>query len=258
VYDDFPIADESPDARCSVAIGIKVAKEDHFGHSSFIQRRAAYWGNREETLREAKFSLRAGLRDLSAYLRQDRPHLAHVRYQFEGVMKRVVSAPADAAAVKCELAGEVLRSFGGLRFAATGWSMLPTIWPGDTLVVERAGADQLQVGEVALVGRDGRLCAHRVVSRAKAYGRLHWVTQGDAMPVPDRPITETELLGRVAYLVRAGKRIPMRAELSVIEHLIAKMVRRSFLAARVFVYLHDRVRNSGKSGLKESNLPCQG
>src|ERR1700730_14960704 len=71
VYDDFPIADESPDARCAVAVGIKVAKEDHFGHSSFIQRRAAYWGNREETLREAEFSLRAGLRDLSAYLRQD-------------------------------------------------------------------------------------------------------------------------------------------------------------------------------------------
>ena len=173
-------------------------------------------------------------------------------------MKRVVSAPADSAAMKCELAGEVLRSFGGLRFAATGWSMLPTIWPGDTLVVERAGADQLQVGEVALVGRDGRLCAHRVVSRAKASGRLHWVTQGDAMPAPDRPVTETELMGRVAYLIRAGKCISLPAKLNLIEQLIAKTVRRSFLAARALVYLHRTVGIAEKSGPKESVLPCQG
>ena len=81
-------------------------------------------------------------------------------------MIQVDSAPAEtAAAVKCDLASEVLRSFGTLRFAATGWSMLPTIWPGDTLVVERINLDQIQVGEVVLVGRDSRLCAHRLVSQ---------------------------------------------------------------------------------------------
>jgi hypothetical protein len=179
-----------------------------------------------------------------------------MRQQFEGVMNQSVSAPADnAAAVKCDLAGEVLRCFGSLRFAATGWSMLPGIWPGDTLVVKRVSSDQVDIGNVVLVGRDARLCAHRVVSRAEASGRPQWVTQGDAMPAPDRPVTETELLGRVAYLIRAGKRIPVRAELSVIEQLIAKMVRRSFFVARVFVYLHGMVRNSGP---KESILPCQG
>jgi hypothetical protein len=174
-------------------------------------------------------------------------------------MRRGVSAPADnAAAVKCDLAGEVLRAFGNLRFRAMGWSMLPTVWPGDALVVKRVSSDQVDIGDVVLVGRDARLCAHRVVSRVEASGHLHWMTQGDAMPAPDRPVTATELLGRVAYLVRAGKRIPVRAELSVIEHLIAKTVRRSFLAARALVYLHGMVRNSGKSGLQDSIFPCQG
>jgi hypothetical protein len=192
-------------------------------------------------------------------------------------MTQAVSAPVDAAAVKCELAGEVLRSFGSLRFAATGWSMLPTIWPGDTLVVERAGGDQVRVGEVVLVGRDGRLCAHRIVSRAKDSGNLHGIpyliTQGDAMPAPDRPVMESELLGRVSYLMRAGKRIAVPAELSVAARLTAKIVRRSFLAARGLVYLNRVYLNrvylnrvylrrmvpiSGKSGPKELVSPCRG
>jgi hypothetical protein len=189
-------------------------------------------------------------------------------------MRQGDSAPADpAAAVKCDLAGEVLRTFGSLRFAATGWSMLPTIWPGDMLVVERVGCDEVGIGNVVLVGRDGRLCAHRVVSRA-ASGSTHgatclttrFITQGDAMPAPDRPVTESELLGRVDHLIRAGKRIEVRTKLSVVERVIAKIIRRSFFAARALVYLHRivnlfrivLVRTSENSDPRESVLPCQG
>jgi signal peptidase I len=162
--------------------------------------------------------------------------------------------PADiAAAVKCDLAAEVLRSFGSLRFRATGWSMLPAIWPGDTLVAERVRWDQVQVGEVVLVGRDGRLCAHRVVSRAESFGSTHWTTQGDAMPAPDRPVIETELLGRVSHLLRAGNWIAVPAELSVVAKLMAIIVRRCIPAARALVCLRRMVQAS-----EESVLPCQG
>jgi signal peptidase I len=178
-------------------------------------------------------------------------------------MRQGDSAPADpAAAVKCDLSGEVLRTFGSLRFGATGWSMLPSIWPGDTLVVERAGADQLQVGEVALVGREDRLCAHRVVSWAEDAGNpcgiTYLITQGDAMPAPDRPVAADEVLGRVAYVIRAGKCISVPTNLNLGEQLVARIIRRSFLAARALVYLHRTVGIAEKSGPKESVLPCQG
>jgi hypothetical protein len=162
-------------------------------------------------------------------------------------------APEIAAAVKCDLAAEVLRSFGSLRFRATGWSMLPAIWPGDTLVVERVGSDQARVGEVVLVGRDGRLCAHRVVSRAERFGSPQWTTQGDAMPAPDRVVIEAELLGRVSHLIRGGNCIAVAAEFSVVAKLMAKIVRRSVPAARALVYLHRMAQ-----ALEESVLPCQG
>ncbi len=169
-------------------------------------------------------------------------------------MKQSVCRTADTgAAVKCALAVEVLRSFGTLRFAATGWSMLPTVWPGETLVVERVEPDQVRVGDVVLVGREGGLCAHRVVAKAGELGDVRIITQGDAMPAPDQPVIESELLGRVTYLIRAGKCVPVPAELSVVESLTAKIVRRSVPAARALVYLQRRLHAA-----EEAVLPCQG
>jgi len=174
-------------------------------------------------------------------------------------MRRVDIIPAETAtAVKCELAGEVLRSFGNLRFAATGWSMLPTIWPGDTLVVDRVGSDQVHVGDVVLVGREGRLCAHRVVSKVEDSGNRCWITQGDSMALPDQPVKEDELLGRVAYMIRAGRLVAVPAELSVVERLTAGIAQRSAPATRALVYLHRMIQAPEKLASEKSVLPCQG
>jgi signal peptidase I len=166
---------------------------------------------------------------------------------------RQIESSEVGSALKCELAAEVLRSFGTLRFAATGWSMLPCVWPGETLVVERVQPDQVRIGQLVLFGREGRLCAHRVIGTQDDPQNPQWITQGDALPVPDRPVAREELLGRVAYLIRAGKRIEVPIGLNVIERLTARIIRRSFFAARVLVYLR-RVFQAPK----ESVLPCQG
>ena len=162
------------------------------------------------------------------------------------------TASDTATAVKCGLAGEVLRSFGSLRFVATGWSMLPAVWPGDTLIVDRISPEQVRVGDVVLIGRAGRLCAHRVVSTPADSGTTHWMTRGDAMTAPDRPAIESELLGRVSYLIRDGRLVAVGAELSVVERLLAKIIRRSTPAARALVYLQGRVQPP-----KESVITCQ-
>ncbi|MCU1302099.1 MAG: Peptidase conserved region [Candidatus Sulfotelmatobacter sp.] len=159
----------------------------------------------------------------------------------------------NVLAAKCELAGEILRSFGSFRFTATGWSMLPALWTGDTLIVERINPDQYQVGDIALVGRRGTLCAHRVVCLPENNGGRFWITQGDAIPAPDRPVLEAELLGRVTQLIRSGKSISVSANLRGIKKLLAQVVRRSAFAARVFVYVASKVRAQ-----REAILPCQG
>jgi signal peptidase I len=160
-------------------------------------------------------------------------------------MSQAPGLTADATtALKCDLASEVLRSFGSLRLPATGWSMLPAVWPGDTLVVERVDPEQVRVGEVVLVAREGRFCAHRVVSAVGDGETRAWITQGDSLSAPDRPVLENELLGRITYLIRAGKLIAVPAKLGIVETVVAKIVRRSVPAARALVYLHRMVQTS--------------
>ena len=77
------------------------------------------------------------------------------------------------------------------------------------------------------------------------------------MSAPDRPVSESELLGRVTSVIRAGKEIALPAELSVAAKLIAKIIRRSVLAARALVYLHDVIRESKGIGSSVPGLATQ-
>src|SRR5215472_14820968 len=118
-------------------------------------------------------------------------------------MNAVDIVGGESHRLKCELAAEVLRSSGTLRLRVTGWSMLPTVWPGDTLIVDRVNCAQVAEGEIVLFGRDRRLFAHRVVKNQS----VAMVTRGDAMPTADSPVHKNEFLGRVHSIVRNGKSI---------------------------------------------------
>ncbi len=139
----------------------------------------------------------------------------------------------DAHLLKCEMAGEVLRMNGKLRLQATGWSMLPAVRPGDTLVVDRIAPDQVGKGDIVLFQRDRRLFAHRVTDASQQIS-----TQGDSMPQADAPLQNDEVLGRVAFLVRNGRLIVPRRKPSISERIVATLVRRSKTAARVIVGIH--------------------
>jgi signal peptidase I len=67
------------------------------------------------------------------------------------------------AKLGCELAEEVVRSFGRLRLRVVGASMLPAVWPGDLLSVRSDDAAEVQPGDIVVFRREERLVAHRVV-----------------------------------------------------------------------------------------------
>jgi len=138
-----------------------------------------------------------------------------------------------ADALRCEMAGEVLRSFGRLRLKVLGWSMLPAIWPGDIVELERASGSELGKGQIILFRRDRRLFVHRIL---KADGSTI-VTRGDAMPHPDPVVSDQELLGRVTSIERDGKWIQPSTMPSFAERLVAEFMRDSDFAARVIAGL---------------------
>ena len=144
----------------------------------------------------------------------------------------------ESHALKCEMAAEVLRSSGALQLRVTGWSMLPTVWPGDTLIVERVNFAEVAKGDIILFGRGRRLFAHRVVKNHSST----MVTRGDSMPASDSPVSENEFLGRVSSIVRNGKCTELRRSLHARERAIASLVQRSEIAARVVVRVHGLIQ----------------
>jgi len=115
---------------------------------------------------------------------------------------------------RSELEGElflkVFESAGQARLAVTGTSMLPSIRPGDMLEVHRQGMEAILPGDVVLFLRKGGFAAHRVVEKAGEPERPLLITRGDALRVPDPPVSPDELLGRVTAILRGGRRFDPR------------------------------------------------
>ena len=171
-------------------------------------------------------------------MREDRHFLFVLLPQFEGVMKLSAQAADDAHTLRRELAGEVLRSSGSLHLRVTGWSMLPTVWPGDTLVIEPASGDQVCEGDIVLFSSSRRFVAHRVVAVNNVDG-LSIQTQGDALPYADATLAASDIMGKASLIFREGRRnensiLPSR-RMDLSNRAAAAFFRRSSFAARAVV-----------------------
>ena len=163
--------------------------------------------------------------------------------------------PADSSrdALGCEMAAEVLRSWGRLRLRVTGVSMLPAVWPGDILLVQSHDAAEAAPGDIVLFQRAGRLVAHRVVKRTISQQDIQWLTRGDTMGCSDAPISRGQLLGRVAAIERGSRRFTPRR--SVAGRLASWLLSRSDLATRALLKVGTRggqhrgckIRDTGKT-----------
>lgn len=158
---------------------------------------------------------------------------------------QAISIRADF--IKSELAEECLRSFGRLRIQATGWSMMPTLWPGDILEIEQVNAECVAEGEIVLFRRNHRLCAHRVISKNFAERcDCRMTTQGDSLPAPDPPISSSQLLGKISLISRGGHIFQPRRTLSSLERGLVTILRRSFHVSRLLARLHSLTRTQQK------------
>jgi hypothetical protein len=107
---------------------------------------------------------------------------------------------------KQDLAIGVLRATGKVRFAARGYSMLPTLWPGDLLTVATIPFEEVCPGDVVLYRRWERFFIHRVLRKSRGAGsdRPSLVTRGDSMSGYDAAVLPEELLGTVISVERAS------------------------------------------------------
>lgn len=111
--------------------------------------------------------------------------------------------------LKHSLAADVLRTAGRFRLAAFGYSMLPTLWPGEVLTIESQFLEQVQPSEVVLFSREGRFFIHRVVRKVKMGPETRLITRGDALPSADATVFPLEFLGKIISVRRGDRDIPV-------------------------------------------------
>ena len=128
--------------------------------------------------------------------------------------------PQQRSELGCELVAEVAHSFGEVRLKVTGASMMPSIWPGDVIIIRRDAAN-LQPGQIVLYRREGSLVAHRIT---RVRGDL-LSTRGDSLPCDDPPIQTADIVGQVISVVRQGCRVHLKQ--SVWQRAVSSTVRHS-------------------------------
>ena len=142
---------------------------------------------------------------------------------------------STAHALKCELVEEVLSQFGFVCVRVTGYSMLPSIWPGDTLLIQRRSLQEARKGNILVFLRSKRLVAHRLISAAESVEKSTFIAQGDALPSADYPGSPSKVLGIVTRIIRRGKNISPSSRLKSYQRLVGILAWRSNVIARILI-----------------------
>jgi hypothetical protein len=172
-------------------------------------------------------------------------------------MTSVLQVRAEAHTAKRELATDLLRASGAVRLRAAGWSMLPAVWPGDTLVVEPTAASDVSAGEIVVFSCASRFVAHRVIANRQASENSKIQTRGDAMLQPDPPVSGGELVGKVVLILRGERCIEPARRLGVCERAFATLLQHSPITARIIVRAYGRLKTTQRPNFNQRAIPCQ-
>jgi signal peptidase I len=97
--------------------------------------------------------------------------------------------------------------------SVAGKSMLPSLWPGDRVWIERVDPGTLHIGDVILFELHSCYCVHRIQDiRTGNDGARVFVTRGDARPRTDPEVAADQILGKVVSVVRGEREISKVSE----------------------------------------------
>jgi signal peptidase I len=146
-----------------------------------------------------------------------------------------------ATTLTCDLAAEIVRTFGEVRLRVFGTSMVPSILPGDLISVQRAGMSEISSGEIVLYSRDGRLFVHRAVACTNCPEQPLLITRGDRHDHNDPPVYSAELLGRVTSIQRtngpSSRQVELPAQTLGSNNLMLRALRTSDRATYLYLRL---------------------
>ncbi len=152
--------------------------------------------------REAASQLMASVEDLVSSVKISRLQFLPDNSIRDYLMARG-NAPAETATAT---ASSLLSEGKQLTITAGGYSMWPTIRPGDRIIITPPDPDKpLTDGRVVALRRDGGFVVHRIIETRKGKLSNFIKTKGDASLIPDRWSIEMNVAGRVREVIRGDK-----------------------------------------------------
>lgn len=97
----------------------------------------------------------------------------------------------------------LLRSLNRLKIPGNGKSMMPVLWPNDSLYIKKIPFNRVRTDDIVLIQKNLRLISHRVIYRKNNYV----ITKGDNSLYSDGKAFPNHLVGVVYKIKRANKLI---------------------------------------------------
>jgi signal peptidase I len=85
-----------------------------------------------------------------------------------------------------------------VRVVASGYSMIPTIWPGETVEISPISIEDVIVGDIIAFQRIHHIVVHRVIRKQSTESYFLLKSQGDSNLKEDEAITKDIFLGKVS------------------------------------------------------------
>ncbi len=102
--------------------------------------------------------------------------------------------------IKIALFKEILKKEEHLGLTIVGMSMLPTLWPGDSVTVTHCSLEEIHPNDIVILKKNGSMITHRVykIIKNKTMPDLSVIyTKGDNNPAPDPPSTMSSVIAKV-------------------------------------------------------------
>ena len=146
----------------------------------------------------------------------------------------------NAVEAKRSLVFEALHLHGYCRLQVSGSSMLPAIWPGETVLIERWPMERLVPGDVVLHKTADRVFLHRLQAVRSCHSGVELITRGDTMLRPDPPVPAERLVGVLVGIHRNGQWVAPSRGMSFRFWIVTEMARRSALFLRMVLRLRSQ------------------
>jgi signal peptidase I len=112
-----------------------------------------------------------------------------------------------------------------VRIVASGYSMIPTIWPETEIEISNCPMDQLCIGDIIAFQRMQHMVVHRVVMIQNLHDETFITTMGDSNLKVDEVINNGNFIGKVR--VKNNTLIQSHAPV---------LVKRSFYSGIAFIF----------------------